>query len=229
MLGIQEELIALSSSISKTLKRAFGKGPETCYTVKKGNRIYVFVRNFMTPAEEILVNNQETVLVSRFRSAVISSISKDVFEKVSKGLNVTISSLSHDWNYHTNTGLMIMEVDHTVDFEDYTVVGFRKELLQLFQSIGSEMHKVPYDLKIVKYSQNICSIELNSLMFPLVFLLFKNGNVDLLISHSQEIKNEYMKQSKLFEEVFNRSIEDLFITWDFHHNKSYFVFTFERI
>ncbi|MBM6616478.1 Na-translocating system protein MpsC family protein [Bacillus suaedaesalsae] len=229
MLGTQEDLVSLSSSFSKMLKRGFGKGPETCYTVLRGNRLFVYVRSFMTPAEEVLVKNNEIVLVARFRSAVIDSLSELLLEEASKGLSMNFDSLSNDWNYHTNSGIMVMELKDSLDYEDSTNNRLKENVLQLFQSVGSQMHKMPHDLKIVKFTHNICAIEVSSVMFPLAFLLYDNGNIDLLISHSLYIKNEYMKQKQLFEEAFNRSIEELFITWDFNHNKSYFIFGFERI
>ena len=80
----QENLFYLSSTYSKLLKRRFGKGPETCYIISKNSRLYVFMRNFMTPAEEVLVEKQELNLALQFRSTVINAVTKEFLPEISK-------------------------------------------------------------------------------------------------------------------------------------------------
>lgn len=52
-------------------------------------------------------------------------------------------------------------------------------------------------------------------MLPLDYLLSEQGNIDLLFTHAREIKKGYFQHRELFEDMFNRTIEDLFIMWDY--------------
>lgn len=228
MLITQEDLLSLSSSISRMLKRGFGKGPETCYSIHKGNKLYVNIRNFMTPAEEILIKNNEMVLLSRFRSTVISSLYESLLEETSAILNQNFDSILHDWNYDTNSGILLFENSKDSYNEEQLEQSFKENLFLLFQKVGAQVHRVPNDYKILKFTQNICAIELSGVMYPLVYLLHEKGKIDLLISHSQEIKEKYMEQKHLFEEMFNRSIEEIFIMWDFKEDKSCLIFYFNK-
>ncbi|MGQ4667236.1 Na-translocating system protein MpsC family protein [Metabacillus halosaccharovorans] len=70
----QEDLLLLSSTLSKILKRRFGKGPEICSVTLHSNRIIAFIRKYITPAEEVLLKNDNVNLVYKFRSAVMEDV-----------------------------------------------------------------------------------------------------------------------------------------------------------
>ncbi|ULT57905.1 DUF2294 domain-containing protein [Neobacillus drentensis] len=228
MVATQEDLLSLSSSFSKIIKRGFGKGPESCYTVLKGNRLYVQIRNFMTPAEEILSEKQEYNLVTKFRSSVITVFSKELVQEASQLLGISFESFYQDWNFNTNSGILLLVNNRSnpvVKIDDR----LEKKLYHLIRMVGSQLHKVPSQLKVVKYTQNICAIELKGVMLPLDHLLAENGDSDLFLTYTREIKKGYYRQKLLFEDLFNRSIEDLFMIWDIPANKGFLIFSFNKI
>jgi uncharacterized protein YbcI len=105
----QENLVYLSSTFSKLLKRRFGKGPEACNVFIKGNRFYVYMRNFITPAEVVLMNQGQLELAHNFRSAVINSVTQEFIPEVLKTLGIPFDYFLHDWNYDKNTGILLLE------------------------------------------------------------------------------------------------------------------------
>jgi|SRR4051794_37082471 uncharacterized protein YbcI len=228
MVATKEDLLSLSSSFSKIIKRGFGKGPETCYTVLRANRLYVYIRNFMTPAEEILAEKQEYNLLMNFRSSVITALSQDLMKEASLILGISFDSFYQDWNYNLNSGILLL-VNNSFNPDVKVEESFERKLFQLVRMVGSQLHKIPSELKVVKYTQNICAIESKGVMLPLDYLMVKQGNSDLLFTYAREIKKGYYQHRELFEELFNRSIEDLFMMWDFKNNKSYLIFSFNKV
>jgi uncharacterized protein YbcI len=225
MVATQEDLLSISSSFSKIIKRGFGKGPETCYTVLKENRLYVYIRNFMTPAEEILAEKQDYNLITKFRSSVITALSKEIVQEASQLLGISFESLYQDWNYNTNSGILLL-VNNSSNPDLKIGDSFERKLFQLIRMVGSQLHKVPRELKVVKYTQNICAIELKGIMLPLENMLIEYGDSDLLLTHTREIKKGYYQHKQLFEQLFNRLVEDLFMMWDCQNNKSILIFSF---
>lgn len=136
----QENLLYLSSTFSKLLKRRFGKGPETCYVILKGNRIYVYMRNFITPAEESLINNDEVDLAAKFRSTVINIIIKEFILEVSKVLGSSFDHFLHDWNYEKNTGILLLENTRS-NHEAKIDIIIKNTLFKLIEDVGSHYHK----------------------------------------------------------------------------------------
>lgn len=228
MVATQEDLASLSSIFSKIIKRGFGKGPETCYAVLRANRLYVYIGNFMTPAEEILTDKQEYNLVMKYRSTVITALSEELLREASYLLGNPFESLYQDWNYHSNSGILLL-VNNSFNPDVKIDDSFERKLFQLVRLVGSKLHKIPSELKVVKYTHNICAIESNGVMDPLDYLLVEQGKSELLFTNAREIKKGYYQHRELFEELFNRSIEDLFIMWDFKKNRSYLIFIFNKV
>jgi uncharacterized protein YbcI len=228
MIATQDDLHALSSSFSKLLKRGFGKGPETCFAVFKGNKLYVNIRNFMTPAEEILLADHRDNLTIEFRTSVIRSLSIDLLQESSRLLGIQFQSFYQDWNYDTNSGLLLLvsnDFKQEVKLEDKVGDGVYK----LIRSIGSSYHKIPTVLRTVPSPSNFFAVESKGVLLPLESLIYERGQTDLLFTHARKIKKGYWKHKGLFEEVFNRSIEDIFILWDYIGNKKYIIFSFGRM
>ena len=228
MVVTQEDLLSVSSSFSRIIKRGIGKGPEACYTVLKANRLYVYIRNFMTPAEEILTNKKEYNLVMRYRSSVIAALSDELLQEASQLLGIPFESFYQDWNYNTNSGILLL-VNNDFNLDVKIDESFERKLFPLVRMVGSQLHKIPSELKVVKYTQNICAVEFKGIMLPLEHLLLEQGNIDLLLTHAAEIKKGYVRHRELFEEAFNGLIEDLFMMWDYKQNKSYLIFSFNKV
>jgi uncharacterized protein YbcI len=227
MVETQEDLLSLSSSVSKIIKRGFGRGPETCYSTIKGNRLYISLRNFMSPAEEILADRKEYSIVTRFRSTVITALSEELLQEASNTVGVPFETLYQDWNYVTNSGILLLVNNNPLPeltFDNQ----LERRLLQLIRMVGSQIHKVPRETKLIKFTQNTCAIEFNGVLSSLECLLIEKGNSDLLLDHSCQIKLAYYQHKELFEDLFNRVIEDLFMMWDPENNKSYLIFCFNK-
>ncbi|WP_394239059.1 Na-translocating system protein MpsC family protein [Niallia oryzisoli] len=222
----QENMQYLSSKFSKLIKRRFGKGPETCYVMQKGKRFYVYMRNFITPAEEVLICNNELNLATNFRSTVINTVIKDYIPEVEKTLGILYEYFRSDWDYDRNTGILVFEIKDMV--EEKIEVSFEKSLLKLLDEIGSKTHKKAACLKIVSYSQNICTVESKQVLLQLERFVYQKGDYDLLLHQARDIKKEYMDCKGLFEGIFNRSIEDIFIIWDYEKDRNDIVFIFNK-
>jgi uncharacterized protein YbcI len=223
----QENMLYLSSTFSKLIKRRLGKGPETCYMITKGNRLYVYIRNFITPAEEVLLGNNELNLANQFRSTVINAVIKEFIPEVTKVFGGAIEHFYHDWNYHSNTGIVLLENVPSPDDVKVDSV-FENTLFKLIEVVGTCYHKRPASLKIVKFTQNICAIETQEVLLQLESLVYEQGKLDLLLHQAREIKSGYLRNKTLFEDLFNRLIEDIFIVWDYENNRNYLIFVFYK-
>lgn len=224
----QEDLLYISNNFSRILKRSFGKGPESCYTLLKENRLYVYMRNFVTSGEEALINNKEYNLARNFRFRVIQAVSDELVEIVTKVLGTSFDSLYQDWNYESNTGMLLLANQN--DYNEVKVEAiFKKDLFDMIIKVGSELHKVPNELAIIKFTQNVCAIEARGSLLWLETHLYEQGEINVLHSRSRKIKKGYLKHKILFEEIFNRSIDDIFIMWDFKNKKNYLIFSFGKV
>lgn len=222
----QVDLLNLSSTFSKMVKRRFGKGPESCNVFWKENRMYIVMRNFITPAEEVLVKNQDFNLALKFRSSVMNAVTDDFLPLASEVVGERYDNFFHDWNYDNNTGMILLEHSHS--YLSKIDVSFQANLLKLIEDIGTQIHKKPSTLEVVKHTPHMCVIQLEGVLLQIESLLYEKGDSDLLLEQSREIKNRYISCKEQFEEIFNRAIEDIFIMWDYEKDRNYLVFHFLR-
>ncbi len=228
MLATQDDLHALSSSFSKLLKRGFGKGPETCYAVLKGNKLYVYLRSFMTPAEEVLYGNHQNNLITEFRTSVIQSLSKELLQESSRLLGVQFESFYQDWNYDTNSGmLLLVSTNVKVDIKTEEMVS--DGVYKVIRTVGARFHKLPVTLRTVPSPTNCYVVESKGILLPLEKLIYERGQTDLLLTQARNIKKGYWTHKSVFEEILNRSVEDIFMMWDYGENKHYLIIIFGRI
>ncbi|MGI8387271.1 Na-translocating system protein MpsC family protein [Robertmurraya sp. P23] len=228
MLATQDDLHALSSSFSKLLKRGFGKGPETCFTVFKGNKLYVYIRNFMTPAEEILYNDHQNNLITEFRTSVIRSLSDELLQESSRLLGMPFHSFYQDWNYDTNSGMLLL-VSNSVNLDLKTEEKGSDGVNKVIRKIGTQFHKIPVTLRTVPSPTNSYAVESKGVLLPLENFIYERGQMELLLTQARNVKKGYMTHKNIIEEALNRSIEDIFMMWDYVENKNYLIFIFGRI
>lgn len=225
--SIQPDLLKLSSHFSKMLKKRFGKGPESCLIVLNKGRLYIFIRNFITPAEEVLLENKEWELASSFRSAVFSSVIKEFIPKASKMLEIDFKYFFDDWNYSSNTGFVFLEHVHT-DEEKVVLDSQTHKFLQVVEEIGLQIHRKPDELRMIMNTHNMCGIELIGVHSQLETLLFKNGNSNYLHQHLTYIKEGYLKEKQQLELILNYSVDDVFVMRDYARNRYILFLIFSK-
>jgi len=180
----------------------------------------------MTSAEEVLVDYHQENLANKFRTAVIDLICKEFLPEASKVIDLSFQTFYHDWNYGTNKGIIIIEPRHIWTEESKDFFFNEKDLFKLMEQVCTKVHKVPEEFKIIKWNQNVCIVECKGVLLSMDRYLFQQGLTDILLEHSREMKSYYLNRKDLFEDVFNRVIDDLFITWDYEQDKNFIVFNF---
>jgi uncharacterized protein YbcI len=223
----QLDLLNLSSSFSKLLKKRFGKGPESCWAIFNRGRLYISVRNFITPAEEVLIKKQENELAKRFRSSVLSAVVEEFIPTASEVVGIDFKYFFHDWNYSSNTGFILLEQNHS-EHERGEDVSNPSHFLKEVEVIGSQLHRRPEKVRKILNSPNICAIEVIGVQTYLESLLYESGNSELLHRHLDEIKCGYIKHLSQLEKVFNQSLEDVFILGDYERNRYVLITVFPK-
>jgi uncharacterized protein YbcI len=223
----QLDLLNLSSTFSKIIKRRFGKGPESSIIYLKKNRLYVFIRNFITPAEEVLIVNKEIGLATNFRSSVIKAVFEEFIPEASKVVGTEFYSYYHDWNYDKNTGVLLLEYPSSVK-DEKVIEPDINHLLRLVEAVGSRIHKKPNNVKVILNTHNICVVEAIGVQSPIETVLFEKGKSELLGQQLRELKEQYKTSKNQFEMILNRKIDDIFILGDHKKDRYEIIFYMSR-
>ncbi|MED4015776.1 Na-translocating system protein MpsC family protein [Sutcliffiella cohnii] len=221
----QDTLLQLSSTMSKMLKKRFGKGPETCFAIIHSNRLIIYVRKFMTPAEEVLLSRGKKKLAIAFRSEVMEQVFAEYLDVASLATGINFDSYFSDWDFTSNSGLIIFEITHKLGWYDSIGNTYEKEqIIQSIKNVSSRLHKYPSNMEVIKLSQNLLAIECNGVLLQVEDLLFDKGHLDILHERAIEIKRKYYNQKEYLEEQLGRQIGSIFIISDYIKDRKYIIF-----
>lgn len=203
-------------------KQRFGKGPETCLVTVHANGLTVFIRNYITPAEEVLIEANKTNLAYEFRNTVIEKVINEFVEEATSLLHIPFTSYYCDWDYHKNSGLIVIDKNERIEVSSNSTL--KTKLIEKINEVSSAVHKVPESIHMIKISHNMIAVECVGTILEIEKVLYNKGCTDILQEQAREIKKSYINKKHLFEKVFDRLVEGLFITWDYENDRNYIFF-----
>ncbi|WP_456277247.1 Na-translocating system protein MpsC family protein [Bacillus sp. AK128] len=219
----QEHLLQLGSTLSRMLKKRFGKGPETCYVTFHSERLTIYMRNFVTPAEEVLLERNQHKLAQQFRNSVMERVFQQFTEEAYHLLHLHFDRYFSDWDYSSNTGILLVENKSLhLDWEDARQVP--NQLLEVIVNISSAAHKIPDKLKMIRITPNILAIRYEGILLQTEKVLIQRGYTELLLERSFEIKQIYMNHKHEFHLPLGRTIAGIYMTWDYQCDECYLFF-----
>ncbi|MCD8509906.1 MAG: DUF2294 domain-containing protein [Bacillus sp. (in: Bacteria)] len=222
---IQEDLINLSSQLSKMIKRSFGKGPDSCFCTFDEDVLIVRVKKFITPAEQVLLEKNERNFAQKFRSHIISDILDSFKEKLRDELEVEFDHFYHDWNFDTNTGFILFINANSVSIQPFQEQNTGTETLkENITRTFSSIYKQPGHVQLKNIGNNIVIAHCQDTLLPIEKELFEQGNYELLYNHMEYVKSGIMENKLLFDSNFQQGIQDIFLLWDYDNHSTYLVF-----
>ncbi|MBU9714041.1 Na-translocating system protein MpsC family protein [Evansella tamaricis] len=231
-ISFQEDLINISSQISKQLKKSFGKGPESCYCVinKQLKMLVVQVRHFLTPAEEVLVGKNELNLALSYRSVIIKAILEESLEDISDMAGFQIQSFFYDWNYEKNTGVLLMlgEKEDEIQRKSLWKSMNCSSLEKVVEEVFFRYHKVPRKVQTFEIHPNSMLVQCDDVHLPIENTLLKKGHGDLLMEHCITMRQHLYEYKINFENVLQRRISDMYFLRDAMKDKGYLIFFLKR-
>lgn len=217
----KEEFI--SSYISKLLRKNFGKGPQTCRTTLSKNHLVTYIRGFLTPMEEILLQQGQNRYVDDVRAAIINHVLDEITGVVKVTLEVNVEEYYHDWNFPNNSGVLIFVLEETID----QVVQADIDMQRLKSEVGRLSYlveKVPDHIHIYPSSTSVYLVERSGILVPIEKALIEKGFEKELRFTKDELEKKYFHREGRFEDIFKKSIRDIFIDWNFKEDKSLMAF-----
>lgn len=95
----------LSSYIGRMLRDHFGKGPESVFVSLNEHIIIVYLRNFLSPMEKVLMDRGETRTVLQTRDMLMQTLIPEIKAYVKVVSGIEIEEFYYDWGLHNKSGL----------------------------------------------------------------------------------------------------------------------------
>jgi len=217
---------AISSYILKLLRDNFGKGPESVFVSIKNVFVTVYFRNFLSPIEQVLMEQNQQNIINHLRIKVFTSFIPEIKLYIEMITGNKIKEFYYDWSLNNKSGMFTCLCNNSFEDNDAYVENFYGK-----EGLETEI------IKLSHYAQRapdkISSYELNSrtilvvregIMVRLEKELVRRGHQDILRAVKKEMEKTYLHNNIYLELILNKSIIDSFTAWDFQLDKSIFLF-----
>jgi uncharacterized protein YbcI len=213
----------ISSYISKLLRNKFGRGPQSCQTTVSKNFLVTYIRGFLSPMENILLEHGQSKYVDYARGVIITHLLDEIKGVAQVTLGVEVVEYYHDWNFPNNSGVLIFVLDTEAGQEYKTDVDIQRVELEVGR-ISFMVEKVPDQIITHPISPSIYLIERSGILIQIEKALIEKGFENELKFTKDELEKRYFHRDGRFEDIFNKSVMDIFIDWNFKKDKSMMAF-----
>jgi uncharacterized protein YbcI len=213
----------ISSYISKLLRKKFGRGPRSCQTTISQNYLVTYIGGFLSPMEDILLQHGQSKYVDHARNVIITHLLDEIKGVIQITFDVEVEEYYHDWNFPNNSGILIFVLDTETGQRIKPDIDTQRLELEVGR-ISLLVEKVPDKIITCPISPSIFLIERRGILVQIEKALIDKGFENELRFTKDELEKSYFHRYGRFEDIFHKSVRDIFIDWNFKEDKSLMAF-----
>lgn len=152
---IYKQTAELSSYISKILRDHFGKGPESVHVSLGKTFIIVYIRNFLTPTEKVLMNQKQDESVQHTRDLVMQTLIPEMKAYIKIVTGMEIREFYYDWGLHNKSAMFtgICSDSTSTDYPITEQFTGKEDLIHEIIQLSSESEKKPEEIYACQVNQ----------------------------------------------------------------------------
>lgn len=225
----QDQLKSISSYTSKLLRQKFGRGPQSCHASLGGRFLALYIKGFLSPMEEVLLQQGQTDTVTASRQVIIDCVLSELKGMVQTTLQIDIENFYSDWNFQSNSGLIVAVLaaeeegqaqTDAADSEFANRAAFKEEV----QRISSLVQKTPERIETYRVTPKLLIVMRHGLLLMVEHALIQKGIGQTLRIAKGELEKKYFHHDGRFDEILGSRVVDFFVDWDFKRDDSLMCF-----
>jgi uncharacterized protein YbcI len=219
---IQSEI---ASHIGRLLRESFGKGPQSIYVNISRPFIVIYLRNFLSPTEKILLQQDQLDSVRHTRDLVMKSLIPEIKAYLLLA-EMNIREFYYDWGFDNYSGILVgMESDrHSLLYSPQEWYAGKDELHGEMEKISQQIQKKPEEIRSYLINERTLLVVRTGILISLGKELIRLGFEESLKLAERNLERRHLINNNQLQKIFQSRISDIFIDWDFHLDKSVTVF-----
>ncbi|MFC5449435.1 DUF2294 domain-containing protein [Paenibacillus aestuarii] len=216
----------IASHIGRLLREAFGKGPQSIYVSISRPFIVIYLRNFLSPTEKILLQQDQVGSVQQTRDLVMKSLIPEIKAYFLLLTGMNIQEFYYDWGLDNHSGVLVgIEPDNDLAaFSTQESYPGKEELHYEIDSISRQIQKKPDETSSYLINERTLLIVRTGILINIGKELIRLGFEDSLKLAERNLEKNYLRNNNQFQKMIKAPIVDVFADWDFHLDKSIIVF-----
>ncbi|MBA2939910.1 DUF2294 family protein [Paenibacillus sp. CGMCC 1.16610] len=218
----------IASYIGRLLREAFGKGPQSVFVSISRPYIVIYLRNFLSPTEKILLQQDQLLSIQHTRDLVMKSLIPELKAFLFIHSGMKICEFYYDWVLHNQSGVLVgIESDDkyiSAASVQERYVG-KEALHQEIDQISNQIQKSPDDIYSCMINERTLLVVRHGILISIGKELIQLGFEESLKLAERNLEKRHLHNNNThFQKILNSKIIDVFADWDFHLDKSIFVF-----
>jgi uncharacterized protein YbcI len=173
--------------------------------------------------EDILLQQGQNREVDDVRTVIINHLLDEIKGVVKVTLGVDVEEYYHDWNFPNNSGILIFVLEEQVGQVSNTNIDIQRLEAEIGR-ISLLVQKVPDKITAYPITPSVYLVERSGILIQIEKALIAKGFLRELKFTKDELEKTYFHRDGRFEDIFNKSVRDIFIDWDFKADKSLMAF-----
>lgn len=214
----------LSSEIGKLLRKHFGKGPESIHVTVASPYVIIYLRQFLSPIENMLLEDDHTMTVEEIRDKMMRKLNGKIKELIQSVTGLPIKEFYYDWSFEKGSGLLVGVEEKPEKFFEYTFPNQRK-IEAIVAKISAEAEKHPDLTFSHMLNERTLVVIREGILVKIEEQLIELGFEEALTLAKRKLEKKLLFQHIIaFKQHLQKDITEIFVSWDFTLDKSIIVF-----
>ncbi|UFT99993.1 DUF2294 domain-containing protein [Radiobacillus kanasensis] len=218
-MDISEKTAQMSKYISKLLQENFGKGPGAVHVSIGQGFVIIFIRNFMSATERVLMKTKNEDTVHKTRDAIMEDLTPSITTTMHDLFNTDVYEFYFDWNLHNKTGMFVGVIEQPEDVQQISFEGQQK-LMEEIDLISHSVQRTPDINECYQINDRAFVNVREGLLVPIEKELIRLGHEELLLLTKRKLEKSFLHNNSHFQKILHRRIVDIFVDWNFELDKS---------
>ena len=221
--SIQAEL---ASHVGRLLRESFGKGPHSIHVSIRRPFVVFYMRGFISPTEKILFEQDQVYAIQSTRDLLMKTLIPEIKAYTSFIAGIQLQEFYYDWGLHNLSGVFVgieAEGDNieTIKQEEYAG---KEEAHQEIRSMSHLVQKTPEETYSCRLNDRTLLVIRNGILISIEKELIRLGGEGQLKLAKRNLEKNHLHNNNRLEPLLHARINDVFVDWDMHLDKSVIVF-----
>lgn len=216
----------LASHVGRLLRETFGKGPQSVHVSIYRPFVVFYMRGLLSPTEKILMEQDQVNSVQHTRDLLMKSLIPEIKAYTSLIAGLTFEEFYYDWGLHNLSGIFVGIEANGDNMEAVKQEGYAgmEALHQEIDFISQSVEKTPEETYSCLLNDRTLLVIRSGILISIEKELIRMGFEGLLKLAKRNLEKGHLHNSIRLEPILNARINDIFVDWDVHRDKSVIVF-----
>ncbi len=216
----------MASFTGKLFRDNFGKGPASVYVSIEKPFVTIYLRDFLTPMEQVLVRKKNHLKVEETRDLLMQELIPEIKAKLLETASIQVDKMYYDWSLKDRSGIVfgvIKPNNKEEKFDSYPDYSQKKAVHDEVIRVSKKAEKVPDKVESLYLNDRTLVVERKGVLVEIEKELIRSGFREQLRLSKRRLEKRLLEK-QVSEGILNTPVTDIFVDWDFDEDRSYIIY-----